>query len=81
MNITIRIIYQGYTSRIMRRAEFKVNMKRFNEDPDQEAARVAMDFLKMIRKEGHIEGIIEVVYNDDKNITEIVKNMENAPLY
>jgi hypothetical protein len=80
MNIIIRIIYRGYASKIMRRGEFKVSMKQFKEDPDRVAANEAMKFLKMIRKEGHIEEIIEVVYNDDHDITALIKDLDNALL-
>jgi hypothetical protein len=80
MNITIRIIYQGYTSRIMRRGSFPVDPFEFEVNPNQEAVRVAMEFLKMIRKEGHIEEILEVVYNGDKDITELVIKLDKAPL-
>lgn len=80
MNITIRIIYRGYAARIMRRGSFPVDPFEFEVDPHKEASRAAMEFLKMIRKEGHIEEIIEVVYNDDNDITEKLKELDKAPL-
>lgn len=62
----------------MQRGSFPINPFEFKVEPDKEAARVAMEFLKMIRKEGHIEEIIEVVYNDDKDITELVKELNKG---
>jgi hypothetical protein len=80
VNITIRIIYQGYAARIMRRGSFSVDPFGFEVNPNQEAARVAIEFLKMIRKEGHIEEIIEVIYNGEHDITELVIEEDKAPL-
>jgi ribosomal protein L25 (general stress protein Ctc) len=80
MNITIRIIYKGYTSRIMQRGEFRVNAYPYKQNPHQEAARVAFAWLQRIRREAHVEEIIEVVYNDDNDITELVRALEKAPL-
>jgi hypothetical protein len=67
MQITIRIIYKGYSSRLMRRGSFPVNSKLFKEDPIKEAARVACEWIKQIRRESHIEEIIEVNYDEDKD--------------
>jgi hypothetical protein len=78
MNITIRIIYQGYAAKLMQRGDFEVNRKRYEKYPDYEAAFVAFEWLKEIRKEAHAEEIIEVIYNDDINITDLVKKLDNA---
>jgi hypothetical protein len=64
----------------MRRGSFPVNKKRFKEDPDREAVRTTREWIKEIRREGHISEIIEVVYDGDNNITGLVKELENAPL-
>jgi FAD synthase len=80
MTITIRIIYRGYAARIMRRGSFSVNTFEFDIDSNQEAARVAYEWVKQIRREAHIEEIIEVVYDQDKDITELVRELEKAPL-
>lgn len=81
MVITIKIIYRGYTSKILQQAEFRVNMRRFKDDPDQEAARVAFEWLKQIQREMNVREIIEVVYNDKHDITKFVKALDKAPLY
>jgi hypothetical protein len=78
--ITIKIIYREYESRIMRRGSFSMNPKRFREDPDHEVARVAFARLHQFNREEYIKEIIEIVYNDDKDGTDIVKTLEKAPL-
>lgn len=78
MNITIRIIYQGFTSKLMQRGSFPVNIKRYEKFPDHEAAYVAHDWLKEIRKEAHVEEILEVIYNEDHDITDLVKKLDNT---
>ena len=80
MEITIRIIYQGFESKILQRGSFPVNVKLFKENPDQEAANVTYTWLQQIRREAHVEEILEVVYDNDKDITELVKEMEKATL-
>jgi hypothetical protein len=80
MNITISIIYKGYTSRILQRGSFPVNARRFKEDPHLEAARVTCAWIKQIRREAHIEEIIEVIYDDNNEITDLVLKIEKAPL-
>lgn len=76
MNIIIRIIYQGSAAKLMQRGSFPVNTKRFKENADQEAARVAFEWLKQIKREMHVNGIVEVVYDGEKNITELVKKLD-----
>lgn len=78
MNITIRIIYKGYEARIMRRGSFPVDPFEFKVDPNKEAARVAYEWVNQIRREGHISEIIEVVYDQDKDMTELVKELGEA---
>jgi hypothetical protein len=78
MNITIRIIYQGYAAKLMQRGDFIVNVKRFEKYPDHEAAYIAYDWLKEIRKQGLVKEIIEVIYNDSLDITDLVKKLDNA---
>lgn len=64
----------------MQRGSFPVHSFEFNINPDKEAARVANGWIKQIRRIGHIEEIIEVFYAEDKNITDLVKELEKAPL-
>jgi gamma-glutamyl-gamma-aminobutyrate hydrolase PuuD len=78
MDITIKIIYQGYAAKLMQRGDFTVNRKRYEKYPDHEAAYIAYDWLKEIRKKGHVKEIIEVIYNDDQDITVLVKKLDNV---
>jgi predicted O-methyltransferase YrrM len=79
MKITIRIIYQGYAAKLMQRASFAVNQKAFKVDPDRKAARIAYEWLKEIKREGHVQEIVKVIYNNDQDITELVKELEKSP--
>jgi hypothetical protein len=72
LHITIRVIYKGYSSRLMQRASFPVNPFEFEIDPDKEAARVANQWINQIRREIHVEKILEVIY-DNKDITNLCK--------
>jgi hypothetical protein len=65
MDIAIKIIYQGYAAKLMQRGAFTVNRKRYEKYPDYEAAYITYDWLKEIRKQAHLEEIIEVIYNDE----------------
>lgn len=69
-----------YSCKILQRGEFSVNAQRFNMDPDREASRVAMEFLELIRRESHVSEIEKVIFNGDHDITELVKQLDNAPL-
>jgi hypothetical protein len=75
--INIKIIYRGYTSRILRDADFPVDPFEYEIDPNKEAARITLQWLKQIRREGHIDHIISVIYNSDKDITELVKELDS----
>lgn len=76
MHITIKIIYKGYTSRIMRNAEFPVDPFEFEINPDKEAAGVAYEWYMQIRREQHVKEIISVEYNEKHDITELVKELD-----
>jgi hypothetical protein len=67
----------GWENKILRTAEFPVNTFEFEIDPDKEAARITCEWLKLIRREGHIDHIISVIYNSDKDITELVKELDS----
>jgi hypothetical protein len=57
----------------MQRGSFPVNPFEFEINPDKEAARVANEWIKQIRRENHVEKILEVNYDDNKDITELCK--------
>lgn len=59
---------------------FKVNTYSFLENPHQEAGQVAYAWIRKINKEtGYQAKILSVVYNEENDITEIVKEIEKAP--
>lgn len=80
MQISIRIIYKG-NARIMQKGIFPVNSYHFKQDPDQEAARIAHEWWKKIKKEMSYRAKIEsVTYNEEIDITALVKKLDNIPL-
>jgi hypothetical protein len=79
MKIVIKIIYKVYGIKSMQCGAFPLNPKKFKEDPDQEAARVAFNWLKEIKREMNVEEIVEVVYDGDQDITGSVKEFEQGP--
>lgn len=80
MKISIRIIYQANGNKIMQKADFPVNYRKSKENPDQTAARVASYWLNQIKHEMNIADILKVVYNEDIDITELVKQLEESPI-
>jgi hypothetical protein len=80
MYITIKIFYQGYSSRILQQASLPVNVYRFKSDPHQEAAYVAYEWFKEINRNMPFRAEIEkIIYNADGDITELVKHLDNSP--
>ncbi|MCK6203916.1 hypothetical protein KZX50_00445 [Bacillus infantis] len=80
MKILIQIDYLGRHSEITQSGDFGVDAREFAIDPDKEAARVAYGFLQWIKKEMTVQKIRKVVYNGEKDITQLVVEMEKAPL-
>lgn len=77
MEISIRVIYQS-DSRLMQKASFSINIKNFKDDPDKEAARVAYEWWKQIKSDmSYRAKIVNVVYNEDIDITDRVMQLEN----
>lgn len=63
----------------MQRGSLPVNMTQFKKDTNKEAARVAFEWIKQIRREAYVSEIVEVIYNDNHDITELVRGLEKAP--
>lgn len=82
MNITIEIHFKSDSdSKIMKRGSFPVNVSKFNKDQNREAARVAFEWWKQIKHENSYRIKIEkVTYDEINNITELVKQLDNAPI-
>lgn len=76
MQINIEIHY-FCESPGLTRGSFYVNVRAFRENPDREAARVALDWFKKVRREGLSEVKLEkILYNSEHDITELVKQLE-----
>lgn len=82
MNIIIRIDYTSdLGSKMMKQASFPVNSYKYKQNDNNEAARVAFNWWKVIKHEMSYRAILEkVTYNGDNDITELVKQIDDAPL-
>ncbi|MBT2758006.1 hypothetical protein J7E71_19225 [Mesobacillus foraminis] len=72
MNVTIKIRYNSPAGIVTQRGTFPLKGRK----PE----RVAFDWLQLIKKEVNYEGLIEVTADSDLDITELVREMEKAPL-
>lgn len=80
MEINIRVTLIINDNKTLLEGPFKVNTYPFLENPHQEAARVSYEWIKKINKEtGHTAKILNVTYNNEHDITELVKKIEKAP--
>lgn len=76
MQIVIEIHYYS-VSPGLRRGEFYIKDWAFKNDPDGEAARIALDFFKLVRRESLAEVKLEkIIYNSEHDITDLVKQLE-----
>jgi hypothetical protein len=80
MKILIEIDYLGMHSEIAQSGDFGVDAQEFAIEPDKEAARVAYGFLQWIKKTMTVQKIRKVVYNGDNDITQLVIELDEAPL-
>lgn len=80
MQIHIRVLFTRYGTKAFRQANFTVNTYRFKQDPNQESARVAYDWIKQLKRESEISGLNKVVWNEENDITDLVKHLDNAPI-
>jgi len=74
MTITIAIHYVINGNKNMQQGTFKTDYRAYQEDANKEAARIAKDFTNRIRKQFNVAITIEkVIYNDEHDITDLVK--------
>ncbi|MEH7442765.1 hypothetical protein V7201_10715 [Bacillus sp. JJ1122] len=72
MNITIDLYLIANDTNFSQRGSFPVRVTPFKQDPHKEAARVAGEWLRRIRRDmTYPVGIRRVVYNGDQDITEL----------
>jgi hypothetical protein len=72
MNVSIHIHYECNDNKIMRRGSFRVSSKK--------REQVAYDFWKWIKKESPYSVKLEKVICDGEDITQMVKEIDEAPL-
>jgi len=72
MNITIQISYISNDNKVMQRGSFPLRRRK----PEV----VAYDWFKEIRREMPFGAELEKVIADGEDITELVKELEKAPL-
>jgi hypothetical protein len=77
MQINIEIMYSVHDSSCMRRASFPVNVRKFRQDPEKEATRIAIIWLRNIKKEhGSFDlSVIKLTY-DQIDITDKVRDVQ-----
>lgn len=72
MNVTIQISYISNESQVMQRGSFPLKRR--------EPERVAYEWFNQIRREMPFGAEIEKVIADGEDITELVKELDKAPL-
>lgn len=77
MNVLIEINYIGWESRISQKGNFAVDSWKFKEDPDWTVAAAALTWINKIRRENNVSKIINVTYNNEHDITNIVMDLGN----
>jgi hypothetical protein len=73
MQIVIRLIVLVRGYEVLSNGSLPVKEWLYKEDPDKEAARVAIEWINKEKRQMHVEGIIKVIYEDKKDITKLVK--------
>ncbi|WP_428909455.1 hypothetical protein [Niallia sp. Krafla_26] len=76
MNIHIELTYIGWESTITQKGNFRVDDREFREVPDKAAAEVTLNWIKGIRRERGINNILKVTYNNEHDITDLVKDLD-----
>jgi hypothetical protein len=73
MNITLNVFLEANGNKFLQRGTFPVKPSQFKKDPDQEAARVANNWIREIRRvvNGQVN-IVKVIYDGEADITELV---------
>ncbi|MCM2532552.1 hypothetical protein NDK43_09340 [Neobacillus pocheonensis] len=74
MNVSIEIYYIAveYQNKILRQGSFPLRGKK----PEQ----VSFEWWKQIRKESYVDLELEKIIADGENITQLMKELEKAPL-
>ncbi|QGQ45804.1 hypothetical protein [Metabacillus sediminilitoris] len=76
MQVLVQVHYFYFDSKILKRGYFKVNPKKYKEDPDNSVAEVAGKWIEQMLMELPGMEIYKVLY-DDVDITNLI-NVESA---
>ena len=72
MNVVIRIVYLTPAGRVEQKGSVPLK--------GQKPEKVALDWIKQIKKEVYFEELLEVIVDGNEDITEKVLEMQKAPL-
>ena len=73
MKVLIKVFYRYNENECLQKGVFPVNYKVYRESPDQAAANSARVFVDTIKKMFPEMELLEVLYEDDKDITGLLK--------
>lgn len=73
MQIVIKLHYFVNGMKNLQQGEFRVNVRKYKEDPDKEAARIAYKWFHELRREFIYELRLHKVLYNGIEITELVK--------
>ncbi|MBM7691149.1 hypothetical protein JOC77_000554 [Peribacillus deserti] len=79
MQISLEVTMHAHGTRFLQKGVFPVNSKKFHQNPDHAAAQTAYEWIQKIKKQtGYATDteIVKVVYNENIEITQLVKKME-----
>ncbi|WP_026694070.1 hypothetical protein [Peribacillus kribbensis] len=74
MNINIEVVLNVNGINVLQKGTFPINNRRFKEDPDNEAAFIAQEWIKLLRKKSgyfYDSDIVRVKYNGENDITKL----------
>ena len=73
MKVLIKVFYTYNEHECLQKGVFPVNYKVYRESPDLAAADSAKVFVETIQRMFPEMDLLEVLYEDDKDITDLVK--------
>lgn len=78
MDVLIKLKYMGWETNIERKGYFPVNSRRFKENNDMAVAEAAYQWIREIMRKENISKILEITYNGEHDITELVERKLNG---
>ncbi|QNG60402.1 hypothetical protein H4O14_02425 [Bacillus sp. PAMC26568] len=80
MIIVIKLHYFVNGMKNLQQGEFRVHVRKYKEDPDKEAARIAYEWFRKVKRDFIYDVTLYKVLYNEKDITELVKEKESWPL-